>query len=510
MKTIFLFVISKTFLSFSSCSLSIKIPSKSSPELNLSPVSFDSGSPSPLKSPLRSFREKNVVTINEILSFNTVELGSASEEDRDICFEGAMKVSSKMEYCENSSIIKDAIPPKPILKMRVLSEKHDSIINLFSNGSVRDLKIFYAQGILLSQSDQRVNEMLQQLIETGNFEKLKVIYKFDKVKLTDFIIKSMKDSPDCNQKTLLNLTLALLPSANEELLSTLLSKVSEFNSNEVKVLFYLNAFKYDTAQAYKMLTELLESGSMLMAKILIEKYHVNEALEPLIIYSARNDCEEAFLNILRFEPSEIERLDSNNCSLAYHAASEGNIDVLNAIKEFMVGKKIKGKGPLIGAAVKNQEESLEFILKNGDFFQSSMEEIEDCALESAVHGNFSILQALLKKTQLNLYAHRGSTTLLSAALTNEKIGYARLLIEKLNYNVNFVGEDSINPNGHALRFVLTKLGITELLLKRGANQNILIPVAPESSGPSEWITLQNYLDTRGNEKLVNLLNKYKA
>lgn len=403
--------------------------------------------------------------------------------------------------------------PRPILKRHLkISRKYLNSIHLFRNGSVEDIMKFYSQGTQLSGDLFEVNEMFKFLLETGQVEKLRLLYEHEKVQLLDFIMKGF----DVNAKDMLEL-ISIIFSGNEELI---LMIQGEANLFKMKTIAFLYAVEFKTELVYKMFNELIddvdENDRLILAGEIINLYYKNgENMMPLLVYAAKNDSEETVQSILAFAPEEATRLDSNGFSFIYQAACEGNLGILNGLKEFLKGKPIPGQCPLIGAALNFRDDSLTFFLEDENsknYFNFTEKDIEDAQFATAVSGSLRSLRVLKRNgVGFNLYCYRGGDTLLSTALKNNQIGYATSLIEEFKYDINFVGEDSINPEGNALTFVLDKLTTCELFLKKGANRNILIPkdlLTGSNGSTMEFFTLKEYLEMCGNAKLIQLFNKY--
>lgn len=500
----------------SSTLASINLPSPRSPRdrKTKSPGLFGSGSssysPVPLESPRASprFKRKKNVSISETNSFHEyVEEGE--DQDFEISKSSLIKDDSPLRIaCQFHPIV------QPILKRRlIITKRYPTIIHLFRKCSEKDLLKFYAEGTQLSGLTSAINEMFKYLIEKGQKGKLRVIYQHDKVSLLDFIMK-------CTNVSVTNVLelVSVIFDQNEELIL----QIQSYSDNlfRIRAAVFLYAVDFKIESVYKMLNELIDNSevpeSKMTARELLNFYYEDEEDRmPFLVFAAKTDSEEALLSILAFEPSEIDRLDSKGCSVLYHAAAEGNLGILEALKEQVKGKPLAGQCPLSGAALTNRDDSLSFFLEGAskEYFDFSQKDIEDAAFASAVAGNIRILRVLLRSTTLNLHCYRGDNTLLSVALKNDNPGYAGLLVERQGYNVNFVGEDPINPNGNALTFVLDKLGTAEIFLKMGANRNPLIPAIVKDSeadpdSPVTYITLREYLDISENEKFKKLLNKY--
>lgn len=405
-------------------------------------------------------------------------------------------------------------PPRPILK-RLLTRKIASTFNLFKTGSIEDLQTFYAQGTQLPMSPKYTEDLfsyLFQAVEVGHeAEKLKIIYEHDRQMLLDYILLKGSEIP---LESLMNFVTNTLTAVSDEIISEL--DLFQLNHLGLRVAIYLHAIKFKIDQVYKIVNELIDDEHNAefreIARILLERYYNEPGSLPLSIYAARNDAEETLLNILAFDPEELNRLDSDECSVVYHAALEGNLGILEALKEQVGGKRLLGRSPLIATAIRNRDDSLEFFLvKNPTLFTFTDEEIEEAAFTSAMYGKFTILRILKATGRLNLYCHHGSSTLLSVALKNDQLGFAQLLVERMGYNVNFVGEDPVNPAGNALAYLLTKYGTLEIFLKRGANRNVMVPASGsfnEDDEAQQLIPLKQYLETCNDPKLIKLFNKY--
>lgn len=501
---------------FSTVLATMNLPSPRSPRdrKTKSPGSFGSGSmsisPVPLESPRTSprFKRKKTVSISETNSFHEY-----AEDFEEPTFENLQNLVGKDDSPQTITFQFPPMP-QPILKRRlIITKKYPTTIHLFRKCSQTDLTRFYSQGTQLSGSPSAINDMLKYLIESGQNGKLAIIYQHDKVNLLEFVMKGASVTTSN--------VLALLPvifGENEEIVLEVESY--SHSSFAIRAALFLYAVDFKIEHVYKMFNELIDdeeplSESKMVARELLNLYYKDEGRMPFLAYAAKHDSEEALQNIVDFEPSEVERLDSKGCSVLFHAAAEGNLGILEALKEQVKGKPLPGQCPLIAAAIHNRDDSLAFFLEEGnkEYFNFSPKDIEDTAFTSAVAGNIGIVRVLLRMTNLNLYCYRGDNTLLSVALKNDKYGYAGLLVERYGYNVNFVGEDPINPNGNALKFVLDKPGTAEIFLKKGANRDILVPVIVKDTetdpdGPVTYMPLKEYLDIFGNEKLIKLFNKY--
>lgn len=410
-------------------------------------------------------------------------------------------------------------PPRSILKRHLkISRKFLNTVHLFRDGSVKDLIKFYSQGTQLSGESLAINRMFKFLLETGQFEKLRLIYEHEKTQLLDFILKG--DDLDTGDISQLVVSVMFVGQESEEIV---LMIQGESNSFSIKAAAFLHAVNFKTETVYKMFTELIENfddgnRSRIAREILNLYYETGIGRIPFLIYAAKNDSEETVQNILAFAPEEATRLDSENRSFIYHAACEGNLGILEGLKEFLKGKQLKipGECPLIGAALNFRDDSLSFFLEDEgskNHFSFTEKELEYAAFATAVSGSVRCLKVLRNAGVLNIYCYRGNDTLLSIALKNGKPGFATSLIGEFGYDINFVGEDEINPGGHALVFLLDKLTTCEYFLKKGANQNIMVPrpIKDLESGQNEeisFVTLREYLEMCGDAKLVKLFNKY--
>lgn len=365
----------------------------------------------------------------------------------------------------------------------------------------------------LSGETQAINGMLKYLLETDQIEKLRLIYEHEKTQLLDFIMKG----DNVNTTDILELVSILFAGCEEIILA--IHGQSDLVSMKTATFLYAVDFKIEPV--YKMFNDLIDNLndeiSLRLAREILKMYHNNGNRMPLLIYAAKNDSEETVQNILAFAPEEATRLDSENRSFIYHAACEGNLGVLDSLKEILRGQRIPGQCPLVGAVLNFREDSLSFFLldeKSKGYYSFTAQDLEDTAFATAISGSLFCLKVLRNAGVLNLYCHRGDVTLLSTALRNDRIGFATALINEYGYDINFVGDDPVNPGGHALVFVLDKLTTCETFLKKGANQNIMVPVPGKDleSGNSDiinFISLKEYLETCGDVKLVKLFNKYK-
>ena len=388
--------------------------------------------------------------------------------------------------------------PRPILK-RQITRRAIGTIQLFRDGSETDLQNYYDQGTQLPMMEHSTMEMLKYLFESGQFGKLGIIFSRDRMILLSFILKSME---------ITNKSLTIF--ANNNIFEP---NIIELDPIKLRASIYLHAVQFEIEHVYKIVLELIDSGSHVhMVKELLREYYGKKGVQPLLVFAAKNDTEEEILSILNFEPSELTRLDSKGCSVLYHAAYKGNLDILEALKGKTGIGEMVGKSPLLAAAINNREDSLEFLLAEDEsgksFFNFTDAEIEDAAFASSVHGNIRILKILLATKRLNLYCFRGPATLLSSALRSGQFGFAQRLVGIFNYNVNFVGIDPINPEGHALTFLLNKYDSAEFFLKRGANLKIMVPVCEIEDGPVTQIPLSQYLKISQDAKLIKLINKY--
>lgn len=401
------------------------------------------------------------------------------------------------------------VPRRPILRGFELRDV-PATIELFKTASLETLQSYYDQGTQLPMSKDLTFEMLKFLFETRQIEKLKLIFEKDSEILLNFILSST-ELPD---EFVMNFAQEVF-NAQPDVLDELEPFVDD-DPVSFRVTFYLYACQFDIEKVYQKVIELIEDynntgneSSSLAADALMESFYSNSDSESLLIYSSKTDSEEGFITLFNFKPSELDILDSEGCSVVYYASLEGKLDILTFLKgELIENQPLKGKSPLVAAAINDRDDSLEFFLDEPRFYFST-QQIEEAALTSAVHGNFGILKLLAKTNQLNLYCNRGKLTLLSLALENDHLGYALKLFEKFNYNVNYSGEDPINPNGHALAYLLDgkqKYPTIETLLKMGANTDIMVPTSPFT--PDNLIHLSEYLSNSTDQKLVALFRKY--
>ena len=500
--TVFLLVLKSTFFVMSLGSMNLPSPRSPRDRKTKSPGSFGSGSSISilLESPRCSprYKRKKTVSISETALFHEYNDNCDNNENYG-------EFIKEEESLQNIT----TLPPVPILKRRFFTtRKYSSTIKLFRNGSAKELDKFYSQGTQLTGEPAEIHEMFKYLIETGQVDKLRTIYEHDKANVLDFIMKG--GSVDVLE------LVSVIFVGNEQLI---LKFQSETDSVALRTAVFLNAVDFKIEPVYKMLNELIEDeNSRILGKEIIKEYYKDENRIPFLAHAAKTDSEEALQSILAFEPSEIDRLDSKGCSVLYHAAFEGNLDILNLLKDSVKGKPLVGQCPLIGAALSNRSDIISFFLEDKEnssreYFNFSQQEIEDAAFASAIAGHIGVLRVLKRATDLNLHCYRGNNTLLSTALKNDKIGYAMNLIERFGFNVNFVGDDAVNPEGHALIFVLDKPTTCEFFIRKGANRNILVAVLLgdseiDADGPLRYVPLKEYLEMSGNEKLIKLFNKY--
>ena len=391
--------------------------------------------------------------------------------------------------------------PRPILKIKIPSKTYTTPMDLFMFGSVRDLKSFYDRGVHLSLPEGEISAIFKHLLETFQSGKLKMIYSRDQLKLIEFVLKN----DEISSETILSLASTVLSKGNEEAELNLLESARNDSTLELRVIFYLYAVDYDPRHVYNIVTSLLYSGydNHEVIREIISQYNRKSGTMPLMSFAVQNGFDIA--TVVEFEPSELDRLDTHNCSIIYYAACEGNLELLESIEAHLMGRQLSGVCPLIGAAENNRDDSLNVFMRSESWLFSRAD-YEDAAFTAANYGNFRFFTILIKAGRVDLYCHRGNLTFLSAALKNEEFGFAKLLVERLDFNVNFVGDDPINPDGHALVYVLKNLGGFETFLKRGASRNIKITI--DLGDEERLVTLDEYLVIMQDSKLIKLLAKY--
>lgn len=519
------------FLSYSSPSYAASSPRSpsgrktKSPGLSGFPSEDSLDSPSPRTSP--RFKRTRSVRINEDVSFHWLD-----DSEPQIDFAAMMSLKPSYETmgpleptCElvrpvatragikgspQSIVATPTTPeiPRPILKIRVpLSRVHPTTSHLFQSGTINDLKAFYDRGIQLSLPEPAITDIFKHLVDSSQFGKLKVIYERDRLKLTEFILKS----GELSSEAILMLASQVFSKSAEQDLLDLQESTRDYSTIGLRVAFYLFAVYFDPQEVYNIITSLLDAGEAnhVLTKEIISQYNRKpECVVPLLIFAIQKGLE--FRTIVEFEPTEVDRLDSENCSIIYHAAAEGNLDVLEFFNGQMERRELAGSSPLIGAAKNNRDDSLKFFLEDSNWLFTE-KDYEDAAFTAAICNNFSFFKLILNAGKVDLYSYRGDLTFLSAALRHGSLGFAKLLVERLDYSVNFVGEDPINSEGHALVYVLEKYSFSEMFLKRGASRNIKVYIEDEDSEDQErLVSLDEYLLLKKDTKLMKLLEKYPS
>lgn len=426
---------------------------------------------------------------------------------------------------------------RPILRRREINKNYPNILQLIVETTAQELKEeFYGSGVQLpiNNNFNILNQLFdfEKSTEVFNFltdsypkkevdAKLKIIYNHDKALFMsnlleiDFVIDEL---------VLIRLFEIMFNGGDEEK-EILLDLKSDFNQSTIKAKLFLHAIYFKIPIIYKVFMELLESPDnswkLQLARAILIRYNtqsmIQSELMPLMIYAVKNDSEEESVRMMMdFEASEANHLDSFGCSPIYYAAYHGRLDLLELFKERRV--EINGKGPLIGAACDDRDESLKWFLidqarikddkDNQEFqYKFTIKDIENAALAAATNGHSGVIKFFLKNKSIgfNLHFHQGSDTLLSVALKNDRIGFVTRLVNVFNFDVNFSGDDPINPNGHALTFLLEKPSIMEFFLTKGATRDVLVPA---KSSNSEYIELVKYVETCENEQLIKIFNKY--
>ena len=485
-------------------------------------------------------KKKKVVSIDDREIF--YEYDASGNESEDLSEERKSLQSNEHVPLSTSS---STLFLRPILRRREINKKFPNVLQLISETTAQELKEeFYGNGVQLPMNNNFniLKELfdLEKSTEVFNFltdsypkkqidAKLKIIYKHDK---SLFISNLLENDFVIDEVVLIRLFEIMFNGDDKEIL---LDLKSEFNQSIIKAKLFLHAVYFETSIIYKVFMELLESQSqsqsqdyswkLQLARKILTRYNTQTMIQlelmPLMIYALKNenDPEESVRMMMDFDCSEANRLDSFGCSPIYYAAYNGQLELLELFKERRV--QINGKGPLIGAACNDRSESLKWFLidqvqdkghqDNQKFqYKFTIEDIEDAALAAATHGHSGIINFFLKNkstTEFNLHFHRGSDTLLSVALKNDRIGFVTRLVDVFKFNVNFSGNDPINPNGHVLTFLLQKPTIMEYFLKKGARRNVLVPA---KSSKSEYIELAKYVETCENEQLIKIFNKYNS
>lgn len=400
-------------------------------------------------------------------------------------------------------------PPRSILKIRLFNKAHPNQMELFKYGRIRDLENYYKTGVQLSLPEVVLTEIFNHLVDNRHFGKLKVIYEHDRLKFNELVLKN----EELTIEAILNLAFHVFKKRAEQDLMILQESDRLYSTTELRVAFYLLSSSFDPQEVYNVVTSLLEADeeslNHVLIKEIIDQYNRKPGTVPLLIFAVQKGLE--FRTIFEFEPNEVDRLDSENCSIIYYATCEGNLDVLEFFNsQAEIGRKLAGLTPLIGAAKNNRDDSLEFFLeKSNRVFDQK--DYEDAAFSAAIFNNFKIFKMLFTAEKIDLYCFRGDSTFLSVALKNGNLGFAKSLLERLNFNINFVGEDPINPEGHALVYVLDKYSFVEMFLKLGASRNIKVYINQEDErSEGLLVPLDEYLRIKMDARLIKLFEKYSS
>lgn len=433
--------------------------------------------------------------------------------EKDLAAESLLSLSFKKPHKSAS------VPTKPILKPPKISvRKQADLISMFKSAPASAIIEFYSQGTQLVPSPS-VHNLLKGFINGNDNlerEKLGLIYAFDKFAVLDFLIKS-RGGDQIRTLEVIDLAYIIFPDfdLSFSLIETSLITTDSF---ACRAQLFLHAVDYSTDRVYTVLNDLLDDESIReensdyskMAHEIITRFYLHKKC-PLSMSVIKENLGYSIVPILNFDPEECDQMDEGGRTIFYYAANEGpdRLKEISFLNSKYSGKRLAGASPLIGAALSGREDSIEYLLNEcKGVFEFTTSDFEEAALASAFSGSTAVLKMLKKYSNLDLYCYRGSDTLLSVALMKNQIGYANLLVKTFNYNVNFAGEDVINPEGSALVYLLDKHQIAEFFLQKGANRNIRIPVQG-TEDQIEYITLDQYLETSGDEKLRAILDKFK-
>jgi ankyrin repeat protein len=401
-----------------------------------------------------------------------------------------------------------------ILKVHPLEGSYASPLHLLRFGTFNELSAFYDNGVQLPTfSTAPLHEIFQFMFsQPDQLEKLKAVYLHDKNLLLDFILKG---TLEITETTLSTFIFPILFDDREDKENIFIDIISHLGSSyHCKVSIFLQAVEFKIDVVFSSFVSVLEEDeNSVLASVMLFEYNLVEGRIPLLVYAAQNDFEDTIEMILKFDSNELYRLDESGASAFYYAAATGNIYVLDTLKEFhTLGHGIAGTCPLIGAAKNNRDDSLEFFLvhNNPNHFNFSAKDIEETAFAAARFGKSPILKILLKHTDLNIYCHSGCWTLLSVSLQCDQLGFSKRLIESFGYDINFVGEDPINPDGHAIVFLLQKPDTLDFFLKNGANINVRVSASlcQLYTGLEKYISLPEYMELCPNPKIDKILGKY--
>lgn len=460
--------------------------------------------------------------------------------------------------------------PRPILKIRVINKAHPTSMHLFKFGTIADVKAYYDRGVQLALGESVLHEIFKHLFETGQFGKLKVIFDRDRLKLIDFILLNEELAPEailalsshvfpkseeyiqlileetirCQSTMVLRVTFYMLAINYESqdvynILNSLLESsekapiareiLNQYNRRQgttpILIFSLQKGLEFKTILSFEPSEiDRLDSGycsviyhaacegnlealeffkTQMIAREVLSQYNSEQNILPILVFLLQKGLK--FGSIFDFEPSAMDCLAAE---LFYHESCEGSVDTLEFFKPLNLDIKFAGICPLIGAAIKDRDDSLEFFLNNDDCFRFSEEDYVEAAFTAAFYNNFTIFRLLYATGKVNLYSYRGDSTFLSVALKRKNFGFANLLIDRYKYDVNFVGEDPINPKGNALTFVLNYPSIVETLLKNGANRNIKVYIQEEEDTEESLVSLNEYLEICKDPKLVKIFNKY--